>query len=66
LLRSRLFIPIICVEEALDPTQKLEILAQGQEVEFHEIEIGDRIILQVFMRSKLPFFMRSNSKPNLT
>ncbi len=48
--------------------------AQGQEVEFHEIEIGDwitfwswdRIILPVFMRSKLQFFIRSNSKPNLT
>jgi hypothetical protein len=39
---------------------------QGQGVEFHEIEVGDRIILPVFMRLKLQFFMRSNSKPNLT
>ena len=38
--------------------QKINILmkrmAQGQEVEFHEIEI------QFFMRSKLFLFMRSN------
>ncbi len=35
-------------------------MAQGQEVEFHEIEIGDQIILPVFMKSRLQFFMRSN------
>jgi len=41
---------------------------QGQEVKFHEIEIGDRMIfrswdqtiLPVFKRSKLQFFMSLN------
>jgi hypothetical protein len=41
------------------------VLPSKFEVEFHENKIGDQFILPVFMRSKLQFFMRSNSKPNL-
>jgi len=35
-------------------------VTQGQEVEFHEIEIGDRIIFWSWDRIILALFMRSN------